>query len=93
MTLFSRIPIGGVNKYGCSFSEETPLIGAYEINYNQDAATIYSDMSSQQEQFMKQLLADAEQKQKNSYIIVGTALGALLLGGIMYSTMGGNQDV
>ena len=50
-------------------------------------------MSSQQEQFMKQLLADAEQKQKNSYIMVGTALGALLLGGIMYSTMGGNQDV
>ena len=65
----------------------------YEINYNQDAATIYSDMSSQQEQFMKQLLADAEQQQKNSYIMVGTALGALLLGGLMYFTMGGNQDV
>jgi len=93
MTLFSRIPFGGKNKYGCSFSEETPLIGSYEITYNQDSSTIYSDMSSQQEQFMKQLLADAEQKQKNSYIMVGTALGALLLGGIMYSTMGGNQDV
>lgn len=93
MTLFSSIPIGGRNKYGCSFSNETPLIGAYEINYNQDSATIYSDMSSQQEQFMKQLLADAEQQQKNSYIMVGTALGALLLGGLMYFTMGGNQDV
>ena len=50
-------------------------------------------MSSQQEQFMKQLLADAEQQQKNSYIMFGTALGALLLGGLMYFTMGGNQDV
>jgi len=50
-------------------------------------------MSSQQEQFMKQLLADAEQTKKNSYIMVGTALGALLIGGIMYSMSGGNQDV
>jgi hypothetical protein len=88
MTLFSRIPFGGVNKYGCSFSESTPLLAAYEINYNQDSMAIYSDMSAQQEQFMKQLLADEEQNQKNSYIMVATALGALLVGGIMYSTMG-----
>ena len=37
---------------------------------------------------MKQLLIDAEQTQNNSYLMVGTALGALLIGGIMYSTMG-----
>jgi hypothetical protein len=91
-TLFSKVPIGGVNKYGCSFSTETPLLAAYEIDYNQDSQAIYSDMSSQQEQFMKQLLADAEQTKKNSYIMVGTALGALLIGGIMYSMAGGNQD-
>tara|TARA_B110000285_G_scaffold45757_1_gene51201 strand:+ start:13816 stop:14979 length:1164 start_codon:yes stop_codon:yes gene_type:complete len=88
MTLFSRIPFGGKNKYGCSFSETTPLLAAYEIDYNKDSMAIYSDMSAQQEQFMKQLLADEEQNQKNSYIMVATALGALLIGGIMYYSMG-----
>ena len=92
MTLFSRIPFGKRNKYGCSFSETTPLLAAYEIDYNQDSMAIYSDMSAQQEQFMKQLLADEEQNQKNSYIMVATALGALLVGGIIYSVAGGNQD-
>jgi hypothetical protein len=94
MTLFSRIPIGGKNKYGCSFSTETPLMASYMIeNYNQGSEAIYSDMSAQQEQYMKQLLTDAEQEKKNSYIMVATALGALLIGGIMYSMSGGNQDV
>ena len=88
LSLFSTIQIGGVNKYGCSFSTETALMAAYQIDYNQDSQAIYSDMSSQQEQFMKQLLTDAEQTQNNSYLMVGTALGALLIGGIMYSTMG-----
>jgi len=88
LSLFSTIQIGGVNIYGCSFSTETALMAAYQIDYNQDSQAIYSDMSSQQEQFMKQLLIDAEQTQNNSYLMVGTALGALLIGGIMYSTMG-----
>ncbi len=61
--------------------------------YDQGAEAIYYDMSAQQEQFMKQLLTDAEQTKKNSYIMVATGLGALLIGGIMYSMAGGNQDV
>ena len=87
--LFAQVPIGGQNKYGCTFSPQTPCMAAYQIDYKGSEAKIYEDMDAGAEQFMAQLVKDEEVRKQNMLLSLGVVGGATLLVAGFWLAFGG----
>ena len=87
--LFAQVPIGGKNKYGCSFSPQTPCIAAYQINYKGAEEKIYEDMGAGAQQFMAQLIKDEEIRKQNMLMSLGVVGGSILLISGLWLAYGG----
>jgi hypothetical protein len=90
--LFAQVPLGGQNKYGCTFppvSHATPLLAAYQINYKGSEEKIYEDMDAGAQQFMAQLVKDEEVRKQNMLMSLGVVGGATLLVAGFWLAFGG----
>jgi len=89
MQMFAQVPIGAKNKYGCSFSPETPCMAAYQINYKGSEQKIYEDMDTGAQDFMNQLVKDEEVRKQNMLKSLGVVGAAIVLVSGFWLAFGG----
>jgi len=79
MQMFANVPLGVKNKYGCSFSPETPCMAAYQIEYKGSEQKVYEDMDAGAQDFMAQLVKDEEVRKNNMMMSLGVVGAAIVL--------------
>jgi len=87
-------PLGGKNQYGCHFPDldQEPLRGLYLLNYKSEVEELSELMSTQQADFINQLIESEEQQVQNETIVLMSIVGAIALG-IVVAAMRRGSDV
>lgn len=89
-----RRPLGGKNQYGCYFPDldQEPLRGLYLLNYKSEINDLSELMSTQQADFLNQLIAEEETQVQNETVVLMSIVGAIALG-IVMAAMRRSSDV
>lgn len=84
------VPMGGENRHGCEFPYDSYLQTTYVIDYKSNLENLEGLMSTSQSDYLEALLAEDEAAARRGQLLIGTIIGAGILG-ILAASMGGDS--
>ena len=86
-------PLGGQNQYGCYFpdADQDPLRGFYVLEYKSAVDDLSELISTQQSDFLSQLIEAEEQQSQNETIVLMSIIGAIALGIVVAAARRGSD--
>ena len=82
--------MGGENRHGCEFPYDSYLQTTYVIDYKSNLENLEGLMSTAQSDYLDALLAEDEAAARRGQLLIGTIIGAGILG-ILAASMGGDS--